>query len=326
MHDDDLTRTLALRQLGSSVDVGERMRDTLKPHGGWASRWPIGETHGTVFAYGPNLGDLIDESNAAIMEEELAPYRDTFSGWCPACGSPNDDPRCTEAGRYDDPHHEPDVILGRVRHFLTPLDEIAVRVVKDATLPEGFGPGERYHVDNATTAYLEALAMVVALEDYPLLSDEDYSERELAELYRCLRDGVWTFSVGDDLAHEIVSNLTDTHADSVTTDEVEAILWETLAAEEARAYRRATVCPGQLTLEGDEVRPESVDRARLEDLANALEHFADDPGRMAPDRVTSAGNAYTAHPWLTRECIAWGAFHPYTEREAREALDLAPTV
>jgi hypothetical protein len=233
----------------------------------------IFDTHGLVFAWADRGDDLLAESNYHVMLEEL---RGVVA---------HEDNTCTDE----------DLIEGSEGHWLVGhLSTIYVRVFEDCTVHgedcEDPALGHR----EFTVIFKEAAALLLKIEDYPILDESDYYEREYA---------AWQANVWEALDSAISKHSEDTEA--------EWVAFFTLLTFGARA------CPGsndvaQVDLwdlfSHGESSPDSVDWEAVQAAYDAVRdaHFE----RLALEWVAAGHNVPANQLPLYDSC---GCSNPYCQ-------------
>jgi len=129
----------------------------------------IFDTHGLVFAWADRGDDLIAESNYHTMLSELQGV------------VAHEDNTCTDE----------DLIEGSESHWAVGhLSTIYVRVFEDCTIHgEDCEEPPLGHCE-FTTIFKEAAALILRIEEYPILDEEDFSERESEAWYAVAHEAI----------------------------------------------------------------------------------------------------------------------------------------
>lgn len=136
-----------------------------------ADQWAV------IYTHNRDSG-LLDQSNANVIEKELAPF------------SEGDDP---------------DLVFESHSHWAVGhIDGFSVRVFKDGKVTDAF---QKYH------------ELAERLDDYPILDESDYSDREYEATLENIEDAAWRlkneFDLPDGWEGEVYSWLSDNESSEV---------------------------------------------------------------------------------------------------------------
>ncbi|MCY0933652.1 hypothetical protein [Streptomyces sp. H34-S4] len=201
-------------------------------------------THGAVFHWAERGDDLLEESNYLTALDLIKAAADD--------------------GRTDTEISDEHVIDGTSRHWAVgSLRTIYVQVYEDVEceghydddriLESGAGLGEAAYCDGSciterefTAAFVEATELALSLQDYPILDDSDYSEREWEQFEAAMKEAVEqaqrkytlvdTCDQDDEIAQRFYEDESTTHRSQWCR--AEDVRWATVA-EEYKAARDA---------------------------------------------------------------------------------------